>query len=454
MLKIDYQEHQLVFSNLLCDCGMKHAEPDLDVYIGSGIIPRVATYLGKRDLGKNVLLVTDNVVYPIAGKQVQQVLTDAGYQVELCLLEREGELIPDETALGEILLTMTNETEFLLAVGSGSLTDLTRYVAHVAGKPFAVVGTAPSMDGYTSVVAPLTFGNLKLNKPATYPKVLVCDLEIMAKAPYKMLLAGFGDVMGKYIAKADWILGSIVNQEPICPTCIELITRAVDGCIRNIDGIKQQTVEGVKGLIEGLILAGVTILIIGNTRPVASNEHGMAHYWEMMKLLAGEEPASHGLAVGVGTIYALKFYESFFQQDFTKQSLDKAKASSLSKEEREAIILEKYGAKIGRAIIKGNPDDFISWEEQQRRFQAIVNNHELIKERLAFLPSADQMIEIYQKFGAPWKVQDLDISQELLYDGLAYAKDYRSRYTVFKSANELGILEELVQQTMDFFKGI
>ena len=47
------------------------------------------------------------------------------------------------------------------------------------------------MDGYTSVVAPLTFGNLKLNKPATYPKVLVCDLEIMAKAPYKMLLAGF-----------------------------------------------------------------------------------------------------------------------------------------------------------------------------------------------------------------------------------------------------------------------
>ena len=161
------------------------------------------------------------------------------------------------------------------------------------------------------------------------------------------------------------------------------------------------------------------------------------------------------MAVGVGTIYALKFYEFFFQQDFTKQSLDKAKASSLSKEERGSYHLgRKYGTKIGRAIIKGNPDDFISWEEQQRRFQAIVNNHELTVERLAFFPSADQMIEIYQKFGAPWKVQDLDISQELLYDGLAYAKDYRSRYTVFKSANELGILEELVQQTMDFFKGI
>src|SRR5690606_23632651 len=140
-----------------------------------------------------------------------------GYHVNLCLLERDRPLIPNETALGEILLTLDNSTEFLLAVGSGSITDLTRYAAHVSGKPFAAIGTAASMDGYTSVVAPLTFGNLKVNKPAGFPKVLICDLEIMSQAPYHMFLSGFGDVIGKYMAKADWLLGSIINQEVVCP---------------------------------------------------------------------------------------------------------------------------------------------------------------------------------------------------------------------------------------------
>lgn len=452
MPKVTYEGHRLVLPEIECNCGINHTRPDLDVYIGSGIINQAADYLQARNLGKNLVLVTDNVVYDIVGQKVMDFLQQAGYVVELCLLERKGELIPDETALGEIILTLNNKTDFLLSVGSGSITDLTRYAAHVSGKPFAVVGTAPSMDGYTSVVAPLTFGKLKLSKPASYPKVLICDLDIFQGAPHKMLMAGFGDVIGKYIAKADWMLGSIVNQELICPICLDLVTQAIEKCTDNIVGIKNHTIAGVRGLIEGLVLAGVTILIIGHTRPVASNEHGMAHYWEMMKLLAGEEPASHGLSVGVATIYALKFYEIFFEEDLSQLTLEQAQRSSLSKAQREQLILEKYGAKIGKAIMKGNPDDFISLEEQKRRFYEIVDNQKLIKEKLSFLPSSKQMIQIFQELGAPWRVEELNINQELLYDSLVYAKDYRSRYTVFKSAEELGILEALVKKTIQAFR--
>ncbi|NLL88230.1 MAG: sn-glycerol-1-phosphate dehydrogenase, partial [Firmicutes bacterium] len=314
-MEIRYAENRLLLPEIKCDCGLNHGVPDIDIYIGRDLIERIPQYLGQRELGSNLVLVTDNIVYEAAAKQALAVLENAGYHVNLCLLERDRPLIPNETALGEILLTLDNSTEFLLAVGSGSITDLTRYAAHLSKKPFAVVGTAASMDGYTSVVAPLTFGNLKVNKPAGFPKVLICDLDIMSRAPFHMFLSGFGDVIGKYMAKADWLLGSIINGEVVCPACIGIVTQAVEQCIENVDQIKRRTIEGTRALIEGLILSGLTILVIGHTRPVASNEHSMSHYWEMMQLQDGVEPPQHGLSVGVATVYCLQFYERYFELD-------------------------------------------------------------------------------------------------------------------------------------------
>ncbi len=445
---IRYEDNKLILSNVKCNCGIEHASPDIDIYVGQNIMGNLGQYFKQRELGRNVLVVTDNRIYDLVGKNVIEVLRQENYVVEVCILEREKQLIPDEVALGEILLTLNNQTDFLLGVGSGSITDLTRYVAHTTNKPFAIVGTAPSMDGYTSVVAPLTYGNLKVNKPATYPKVLVCDLDIFSQAPYIMLLSGFGDVIGKYIAKADWILGNIVNNEPVCPLCLDLITKAVKRCMDNVTGIKTGTIPGVKALIEGLILAGITILIVGHTRPVASNEHSMAHYWEMMQLLAHHEPPRHGLSVGVATVYALKFYELFFQLDLEKISINQAKAANISRQQREQLILNNYGEKIGKAIIRDNGDDYLTWSEQEKRFYQLVNNQNLIRNKLSFLPKTQEIVGIFEELGYPWPENEIGIHQELLRKSLLYAKEYRNRYTIFKSANELGILGDLVEQVL------
>lgn len=445
-IEIRYEGNKLVLPELNCDCGLQHSYPDIDIYIGENLVERIPEYLAPRSLGTNVLVVTDNVVYDAAGQATVSALEEAGYQVNLCLLERKTPLIPNETALGEILLAFTDEIEFLLAVGSGVITDLTRYAAHLTGKPFAVVGTAPSMDGYTSVVAPLTLGNLKVNKPSGYPQVLICDLGVMSRSPYHMLLAGFGDVMGKYIAKADWLLGEIVNGEKVCPICIDIVTQAVERCLDNVGEIKKQSVAGVRALIEGLILSGLTILIIGHTRPVASNEHSMAHYWEMMKLLAGEEPPQHGLSVGVAAVYCLKFYERYFELYLDQFQLDKAKQAYLDEDAHAKLVLDKYGEKIGRAIVRDNEEIGISWEKTERRFRTLAAEHERIRAALAFLPTADEMLEVYRELGYPWPAAALDIDDKLLLNSLLYGKEYRSRYTVFKSAYEIGVLPELVDK--------
>ncbi len=449
-VKIEYTQNKLVLPKIECDCGMTHETPDIDIYIGSRIIDNCVEYINARNFGKNAVLVADLITYKIAGKKVEELLQQAGYSISLCLLEREKELEPDESAIGEILYAMEKRTDFLIAVGSGSINDLTRYVAVNAKIPFVSVGTAPSMDGYTSVVAPLLNRGLKINKPATYPKVLICDLEIMRNAPYPMLISGFGDVLGKYIAIADWRVGRIINNETYCPVAVDIVDQAVRKCMDNIDGIKAQTEAGVQSLIEALILAGLTILMIGHTRPVASVEHNMAHYWEMMKLLRKEHAPSHGTAVGVATGYVAKFYEEFLKLNPANLNKAEIKAKRLTREAREKFICEKYGSKFGTSIIKENPDDFLTWEEQERRIDAFIQNFDLIKKEVALVPSWPEVKAIFQRLGSPITAAEIGIDDSLLEDTLFCAKDYRNRYTIFKTADEIGVLDELVAKVLKY----
>lgn len=447
--EIKYNQEELILPDIICDCGMKHMKPDMDIYIGNGILGNTVKYLKKRDYGKNVIVITDDIIYPVVGQKVEEMLIDAGYQVKLCKLEREEELLPDQTAIGEVLLTVDLDTDFMIAVGSGTINDITRYVAVNTELPFVSIGTAPSMDGYTSVIAPLIHGKLKVNKPAVSPQVLICDLEIMKEAPYQMLIAGFGDVVGKYIAIADWKLGKIINKEEYCPVTIDIVSQAVEKCINSVDGIINRTDAGVRSIIEALILAGITILIIGQTRAVASNEHNMGHYWEMMKLLRNEKPASHGIAVGVATGYAIDFYNRFLQLNLDNIDPGKVKANRLTKSEWQEELLDKYGDKVGNLILQNNPDEYLNWPEQLRRINTIKNSFKEIKKQLDFMPSSVEIRSIYEKLDFPLQSEEIGIDQQLLHNALLYAKDYRDRYTVFKSANELGLLEDLVASVIE-----
>ena len=70
-----------------------------------------------------------------------------------------------------------------------------------------------------------------------------------------MVASGVGDVLGKYIAKADWIVGNIVNDEPYCPTCGQIVTDAVNQLVENAEEIRSKSDKGIRILIEALLLA-------------------------------------------------------------------------------------------------------------------------------------------------------------------------------------------------------
>lgn len=291
-----------------CACGKSHKVDIQAIRVGSGVIQELPGIL--RDLGaSHIFLVADNYTYEAAGRQVEQLLGQAGLAYHKRVFQTETPLVPNEYALGSVLAAMTSQDDMLLAVGSGTLNDVTKYVSARTGVPYVIAATAPSMDGYASTVAPTILDGFKTTLPAVYPAAIVADVDILKDAPMPMLTAGFGDIIGKFTSLADWRLSHQLNGEYYCPEVAGVIEAAVETCAANAQALAQREPQAIQAVTEALILSGLAMGMVGVSRPASGAEHQMAHYWEMDALRRGEEHPLHGNAVGVGTVLAASLYE-------------------------------------------------------------------------------------------------------------------------------------------------
>lgn len=291
-----------------CACGKSHKVDIQAIRVGSGVMQELPGIL--RDLGaSHIFLVTDNYTFEAAGRQVEQLLDQAGLPYHKRVFQTETPLVPNEYALGSVLAAMTSQDDMLLAVGSGTLNDVTKYVSARTGIPYVIAATAPSMDGYASTVAPTILDGFKTTLPAVYPAAIVADVDILKDAPMPMLTAGFGDIIGKFTSLADWRLSHQLNGEYYCPEVAGVIEAAVETCAANAQALAQREPQAIQAVTEALILSGLAMGMVGVSRPASGAEHQMAHYWEMDALRRGEEHPLHGNAVGVGTVLAASLYE-------------------------------------------------------------------------------------------------------------------------------------------------
>ena len=291
-----------------CACGKSHKVDIQAIRVDSGVMQELPGIL--RDLGaSHIFLVADNYTYEAAGRQVEQLLDQAGLAYHKRVFQTETPLVPNEYALGSVLAAMTSQDDMLLAVGSGTLNDVTKYVSARTGMPYVIAATAPSMDGYASTVAPTILDGFKTTLPAVYPAAIVADVDILKDAPMPMLTAGFGDIIGKFTSLADWRLSHQLNGEYYCPEVAGVIEAAVETCAANAQALAQREPQAIQAVTEALILSGLAMGMVGVSRPASGAEHQMAHYWEMDALRRGEEHPLHGNAVGVGTVLAASLYE-------------------------------------------------------------------------------------------------------------------------------------------------
>lgn len=426
-------------NSMSCACGRKHECGIKHITVKKGAVQMLPDYI-KEDGYKKICLVADRITNKIAGEKVAAVLTSADISYEKVILQEDFPL-PDEQTIGTLLVEIPPTADLIIAVGSGTINDLCRFVSSRMKINYFIVGTAPSMDGYASDVAPLIIRGVKTTyEKLNRPQAIVGDTDILKNAPLHMINAGVGDVFGKYIALAEWKLANIITGEYYCPFIAKIMQKAVSAVADAADhGLTERDEAAIGAVMDGLILSGIGMCYAGNSRPASGSEHHMSHFWEMKLLAQGHHEILHGTKVGINTLIAILLYQQLdsylkTDEDFHPQTVDPALWNQKMQEifgDSAPVVLEL------EAKTKKNAAENIA-----KRVRMLNAHRREVQTVIAEIPDFDRMLNRMKKLHAAYKPDQIYVSSELVEQSILYAKEIRNRYAILQLLFDIGKLEE------------
>ncbi|MCL6443605.1 MAG: sn-glycerol-1-phosphate dehydrogenase [Alicyclobacillus sp.] len=269
---------------------------------------RLETYIESHGYMR-VLTVADANTVDVAGAELNRRLQRVVECVNAYVFPQREGLLADHVAVDAVEGALQgHRTDLVVAVGSGVINDIVRYVTHRAGVPYVLFATAPSMDGYVSTVAAMQFRGVKTTLPAQAPQAVFADPCVLAQAPWEMVVSGFGDLMGKAIALLDWRLSHHLYREYVCERAMALVESPLAECVRRTKALKRRDREAVEQLFQGLVSAGLAMAMVGNSRPASGSEHHCSHYWDFLSYKGRRGHYAHGLQVGYATHWMADVY--------------------------------------------------------------------------------------------------------------------------------------------------
>ena len=308
-------------TELDCDCGRRHYVPIRAVEIGPGVLKTLPDYVQRFQYQRPYIL-CDEITWKIAGQRCAELLHEAGIETCLHILQHTGF---DEATLGEIVVSVPTDADLMIGVGTGSITDMTRYSSFRLGLPCFTVATGAPMDGFAASIGIMNVGGLKRTMQAHSTELIIGDTDILKNAPFRMTVAGFGDLIGKLTCLNDWKLSRIINGEHYCAPIVELVQTCLDRVMEKAPLIAERDPEVLGSVMEGLVLSGAAISLYGTSRPASGAEHHMSHFWEVVNEQRGTPGAMHGEQVAVGTVLVLMLAEELCR---TKMDFDAARADA------------------------------------------------------------------------------------------------------------------------------
>jgi glycerol-1-phosphate dehydrogenase [NAD(P)+] len=267
-------------------------------------VPRIfAEQFGKRQ----AVLVADEKTMAAAGQAVQAAFASGGHAArEPLVFGRSGSglksivsparpLYAEHRFVEDLEAALREHDAVPVAVGSGTLNDLTKLAAHRTGRPYLCVATAASMDGYTAFGASITHQGSKQTFDCPAPAAVVADLGVIAAAPSEMNAWGYADLLAKVTAGADWIVADALGAEPIDALPWNIVQSRLREAVSDPAGICTGTSEAMRGLVEGLMLGGFAMQATKSSRPASGAEHQFSHLWDMEHHTHMGSAPSHGL---------------------------------------------------------------------------------------------------------------------------------------------------------------
>lgn len=408
------------------------------VHIGPDALEAFLAYVKSRGF-RSFHLVADANTWRALGERVHTLLQDAECAVTPIFLAGK-EIIADEGQIIQVMLPAGKDEERIyLAVGAGTITDITRFASHRMGRPFISLPTAPSVDAYTSPNAPLVIRCLKKTVNAQVPLAVFADLDTLCRAPRPMIAAGFGDILGKYTCLADWRLGHLLWGEPYDPEAATQARCALENVVRHVESIGTLRPEGIQALMETLCTSGLAMARVGHSAPASGSEHHLSHFWEQKLLTEGRPALLHGAKVGAATVLIAEAYARLRRLSREEAARRLAATPWPSAEAQRAEIRFAYGDLAEGVIAAHQAFIEMPLERVAALSERILVHWEEIQAIAASVPPPEVIADLLERAGGVSRAEALGLAPEEI--ALAYraAHYLRARFTVRKLEIALGL---------------
>lgn len=434
------------FSSLIsehsCPCGKEH-RASVDVVAGRGALLALPSKISAFH-AKHLYCVSDLCTASIA-EQVTSLLEKDHFICHTYRLPYE-EPKPNEATVGAVIMHLPVEAELLIGIGSGVINDVMKIVSQASGKPYIVVATAPSMDGYASASSSMTVDGQKLSLPSRLPDVIIGDTEILKRAPTKALLSGLGDMLAKYVSLCEWRISRIINGEYYCDRIAELVRTALTTCVGHADGLLLREDEAIEAVFNGLVLSGLCLSYAGQSRPVSGVEHYISHIIDMRHVALGTPEDRHGIQCAVGTLIAVKAYEKLLSiTPDEKRALEAVEAFSFEHHAEELRSL--LGSTAEKLIEAEYSNKKYDRDLHRKRLPIILSRwEEIVTAIREELPSSAELEHLFDTLGLPKTTAELGTEPSLLPSILRATADVRDKYILPRLLFDLGLLQEFSER--------
>jgi len=332
------------------------------------------------------LIVADSNTFNALGRKVHEI-THYPYIVY------DNEPLRPELNEVEKLSSKLSEYNGVIAVGSGTISDICKYASYLARKPYIILPTAASMNGYTSANASILSNGKKESVKAHLPQGMYIDSSVIAKAPERLTAAGFGDVMCRQTVQTDWLMSHLLIGTPYNNKPFEMLADIENKLVLS-DSDKDDYFEL---LMQALIISGLGMYLCGGSEPASQAEHMLVH---TLGTLHPHVDANylHGEAVGVCSAYVDKL-----QRDILKKGL-----------------LQPHAA-----LEKG---DFYKYSAVAYAKMKLCNFGEALAQ-LQNIPRYN-LLELFKNKGTPYLAEHLGLTDADIGNSITYAATSRDRLTI------------------------
>ncbi len=429
---------------------LEMASDTREVQLGEGAISRTVDVFRRQFAGAVAVIVADRNTFAAAGRRVEELMRQAGVPMAESAVFEEADLHACSENVMRIEAKLSGSGVVPIAVGSGTINDLTKLAAHRCGRPYMIVATAASMDGYTAFGASITHRGSKETLSCPAPRAVIADLDVLCRAPAELNAAGYADLVAKIIAGADWMLADALGVEPIDSAAWDLVQANLRTWIADPEGVGGGDPSAIRGLFEGLLMTGFAMQHCRSSRPASGAEHQFSHLWDMEHHRHQGKVPWHGFKVGVGTVAVTMLYEELLR--YPLQLMDAERACNghvdLDLESVRAEVHRMHTLPELREVsLRETEAKHLDREHLLGLLQRLREVWPDLRERLRehLLPSRD-LCRMLGQAGAPLRPEAIGIDLPRLRRSYFAAQQIRRRFTVLDLTTLTGLMPECLER--------